>query len=106
MPFFARPLVFPVMKCLLDEKMIKALGYTNSPALLKIFVRAAMKIRAFALRKITFKKYPSFVCIEPTRTYKKEYELEKLSPGKYYKEMATQRCLAFYSHPAFPPQCH
>jgi hypothetical protein len=30
MPFFAKPFVLPVMKCLLDENMLKALGY--SPA--------------------------------------------------------------------------
>ena len=30
MPFFARPFVLPVMKCLLDKNMLKALGYPDS----------------------------------------------------------------------------
>jgi len=28
MPFFAKPVVLPVMKCLLDENMLTALGYS------------------------------------------------------------------------------
>jgi hypothetical protein len=71
MPFFARPFVLPVMKCLLDKNMLKALGYTAPSSLLKIFVNGAMWLRAFSLQKITFKKYPSFVTIEKNRTYPK-----------------------------------
>src|SRR5205085_4612807 len=54
-----KPLVFPVMKCLLDDSMLQTLGYSSSPRWLKAFVRGAMKVRAFFLRKVTFKKYPS-----------------------------------------------
>jgi hypothetical protein len=85
MPFFAKPFVFPVMKCLLDEDMLKALGYTKPSAVLKSFVNAAMKLRAFALRKISFKKYPSFVTTEKNRTYPKGYDIEQLGPGNLVK---------------------
>jgi hypothetical protein len=81
MPFFGKPFVLPVMKCLLDEGMTKALGYSSPPALLKSSVNAAMKLRAACLRKITFKKYPSFVTTEPNRTYPKGYKIEQLGPG-------------------------
>ncbi|HKR06662.1 MAG TPA: DUF2236 domain-containing protein [Bacteroidia bacterium] len=81
MPFFAKPFVLPVMKCLLDDGMIKALGYSPSPALLKSSVNAAMKLRAACLRKITFKKYPSFVTTEHNRTYPKGYNIEQLGPA-------------------------
>jgi hypothetical protein len=87
MPFFARPFVLPVMKCLLDESMIKALGYTLPPALLKTSVNAAMKLRAVSLRKITFKRYPSFVTTEHNRTYPEGYKIEHLGPGNLVKRI-------------------
>jgi len=80
MPFFAKPFVLPVMKCLLDESMLKALGYSLPSTALKKSVYAAMRLRAFALKKITFKKYPSFVTTEKNRTYPGGYEIEQLGP--------------------------
>ena len=87
MPFFARPFVLPVMKCLLDKNMLKALGYSAPPSLLKVLVNGAMRVRAFGLRKITFKKYPSFVTIEKNRTYPKGYEIMKLGPENLVKKI-------------------
>jgi hypothetical protein len=87
MPFFARPFVLPVMKCLLEENMLKALGYSTPPSLLKILVRGAMKVRAFFLQKITFKKYPSFVTTEKNRTYPKGYDIIKLGPENLVKKI-------------------
>jgi hypothetical protein len=87
MPFFAKPFVLPVMKCLLDEKMLKALGYSSPPALLKIVVKGVMKTRGFMLRRITFKEYPSFVTTEYNRTYPKGYEIEKLGPENLVKKL-------------------
>lgn len=81
MPFFAKPFVLPVMKCLLDEKMLNALGYSKPPRWLKALVLFSMKLRALALRKITFKKYPSFVTTETNRTYPKGYVIEELGPA-------------------------
>ena len=80
MPGFAAPLVLPVIKCLLDEAMIKALGFSSPSPVLKKMVRAAMQLRAFCLQKITFKKYPSFFTIEKIRTYPKGYNIESLGP--------------------------
>lgn len=71
MPFFIRPLVLSVMKCLLDKNMLKALGYSQPPVILKAMVHGAMRIRAFFLRKITFKKI-SFFCY-----HRKEPHLSK-----------------------------
>jgi len=45
-----------------------------------------MRIRALALRVITFKKYPSFVTIERNRTYTKGYEIMKLGPENLVKK--------------------
>jgi hypothetical protein len=87
MPFFARPFVLPVMKCLLEENMLKALGYPAPPFLLKILVNIAMRMRAFSLREITFKKYPSFVTIEKNRTYPKGYEIMQLGPENLVKKI-------------------
>lgn len=80
MPFFAKPFVLPVVRCLLDEKMLYVLGYTPPAAVLKKTVRLAMKARAFFLGIITFKKYPSFVSTEPSRTYPAGYQIEQLGP--------------------------
>lgn len=87
MPFFVKPFVLPVMKCLLDEKMLKALGYSFPPAWLKGVVKGAMGLRALCLRKITFKKYPSFVTTEHNRTYPRGYEIEKLGPENLVKKL-------------------
>lgn len=87
MPFFLRPLVLPVVKCLLDEKMLRALGYSTPPGWLKKMVMAAMKARAILLRKISFKKYPSFVTTEPNRTYPKGYYLENLGPANLVSKL-------------------
>jgi hypothetical protein len=87
MPLFARPFVFPVMKCLLDENMLMALGYNQPPFFLKIFVNGAMGLRAFFLQKMTFKKYPSFVTIEKNRSYPKGYEIQDLGPGNLVKKI-------------------
>ena len=86
MPFFAKPFVLPVMKCLLDKNMLKALGYSQPPAVLKAVVGGAMKLRALSLRKITFKKYPSFVTTEKNRTYPKGYEIPQLGPENLVKK--------------------
>lgn len=73
MPFFAKPFVLPVIRCLLDEKMLKVLGYKQPSPILKYIVVQAMKTRAFFLQKITFKRYPSFVSTERNRTYPEGY---------------------------------
>jgi hypothetical protein len=87
MPFFAKPFVLPVMKCLIDKNMLAALGYSRPPALLKIFVKGAMGLRAFSLRKITFKKYPSFVTTEKNLSYPKGYEIKSLGPENLVKKI-------------------
>ena len=87
MPFFAKPFVLPVMKCLLDESMLKALGYPLPSVFLKKSVYGAMRLRAFGLKKITFKKYPSFVTTEKNRTYRHGYEIEQLGPENVLKQL-------------------
>jgi hypothetical protein len=73
------------MKCLLDKDMLKALGYRKPSPVLKLFVNCAMRVRAFTLREISFKKYPSFVTTEKNRTYPKGYDIEELGPGNIVK---------------------
>jgi hypothetical protein len=87
MPFFAKPFVLPVMKCLLDPATLTALGYSSPSAGLKTMVKGAMKLRSFFLRGISFKKYPSFVTTEYNRTYPKGYEIEKLGPENLVKKL-------------------
>jgi hypothetical protein len=87
MPFFIRPLVLSVMKCLLDKIMLKALGYSQPSSVLRGMVYGAMRVRAFFLRKITFKKYPSFVTTEKNRTYPKGYEIGQLGPENLVKKL-------------------
>lgn len=88
MPFFAKPFVLPVMKCLLEENMIRALGYSQPSLILKSMVLAAMKVRAMGLRFITFKKYPSFVTTESNRTYPKGYEIDQLGPENIVRKLS------------------
>jgi len=90
MPFFAKPFVLPVMKCLLDENMLRALGYSFPTRFLKASVKATMRLRALSLRKITFRKYPSFVTTEYNRTYPKEYQIEQLGPVNLVNKLQRQ----------------
>ena len=87
MPFFAKPFVFPVMKCLLDENMLKALNYSLPSSLLRSMVYGAMRVRAFGLRSISFKKYPSFVTTEKNRSYPNGYEITQLGPETIVKKI-------------------
>jgi len=87
MPFFAKPFVLPVMKCLHDDAMLKALGYSKPSGWLRKLVYGAMRLRAFALKAITFKKYPSFVTTEKNRTYPKGYEIEQLGPANILHQL-------------------
>jgi ER-bound oxygenase mpaB/B'/Rubber oxygenase, catalytic domain len=87
MPFFAKPFVLPVMKCLLDENMLKALGYSFPTRFLKAIVKVAMSLRALSLHKITFKKYPSFVTTEHNRTYPKGYKIDQLGPANLINKL-------------------
>jgi hypothetical protein len=90
MPFFAKPFVLPVMKCLLDNKMLASLGYSAPPPLLKTLVYGSMRLRAFGLKKVSFKKYPSFVTTEKTRSYPKGYTIDQLGPENLLKSVSEE----------------
>jgi hypothetical protein len=47
---------------------------------LRAFVKGSMRLRALALRKLTFRKYPSFFTILKNRTYPKGYGMQELGP--------------------------
>lgn len=86
MPFFVKPFVLPVMKCVLDEKMLKVLGYTPSPAWLKSLFNGVMSVRALSLRRVTLQKYPWYFTEEPNRTYPHGYDIEELGPEHVVKK--------------------
>ena len=73
-----------------DTNMLTALGYATPPSLLRVLVNGAMKMRALALQKITFKDIP-FVTTEKNRTYPKEYEIRQLGPPKPGKRILKQK---------------
>lgn len=89
MPGAVRWLVLPVIKCLLDNTMIKAMGFTPPSPVLKQIVHSAMRLRAFFLQKITFKKYPSFFSTEKIRTYPRGYTIEGLGPENILHKIRT-----------------
>jgi len=45
----------------------------------------AMKLRAFVLHTISFKKYPFFVTTEKNRTYPTGYDIEQSGPDNLVK---------------------
>jgi len=87
LPFFAKPFVLPVLKCMLDDNMLKVLGYSPASSWLKALLRTGLKLRAISLRLITFNKYPFFVTEKHTRTYPNGYEIEQLGPKKLLKKL-------------------
>jgi hypothetical protein len=58
MPFFARPFVLPVMKCLLDKNMLKALGYPAPASLLEVLVNGAIEQEHSFFKKSLLKSIP------------------------------------------------
>jgi hypothetical protein len=67
--------------------MLKALNYSLPPSFLRAIVYGAMRVRAICLRKISFKKYPSFVTTEKNRSYPKGYEISQLGPEIIVKKI-------------------
>lgn len=86
MPSFARPLVWPVMRCFLDRKMLSALGYPPPPTWLAKVVHLAMRLRAKVLRYVTFMPYPYFFTVQRNRTYRSGYRLKELGPEGLVKK--------------------
>ena len=86
MPFFARPLVLPVMTCFFDEKMQLAMGYSAPPALLQKLVALAMAVRATVIRNISFLSYPTFITEQTNRSYPRGYEIEQLGPANVVRK--------------------
>ncbi|HEV7331312.1 MAG TPA: oxygenase MpaB family protein [Flavisolibacter sp.] len=87
MPFFAKPFVFPVLRCFLDAKMLAALGYPPPSPRLSVMVNAAMRVRARVLRYISFMPYPFFFTTQPNRSYPEGYSIEKLGPTKLLQNL-------------------
>ena len=46
-----------------------------------------MHLRAFFLKRMTFKKYPSFLTIEKNRTYPHGYTIEQLGPENLVRKL-------------------
>jgi hypothetical protein len=86
MPFFAKPFVFPVMRCLLDRKMLAALGYPPPAPWLAKLVQMAMRLRSMVLRHLSFMPYPYFFTLQQNRTYPHGYRLEELGPGNLIRK--------------------
>lgn len=89
MPFFAQPFVLPVIRCFLDAKMLRSLGFEPPNSLLAKTVQTVMKLRALLLRYVTFMPYPYFFTTQRNRSYPKGYKIEELGPETLVQKWKT-----------------
>jgi mpaB/rubber oxygenase-like protein len=81
LPESLRPLVQPVVRCLMSERLRAAFGFAEPSPALRAAVRAALRLRGRATRVLALGRYPSLIRDLRTRTYGHgPYIPEKLGP--------------------------
>ncbi len=81
LPFGVRWLVLPSVNALIDPPMREAFGFGRPSRLLRVILRALLKLRGFTVSILPKRRSPAFFCDTPTRTYRSEgYEIRQLGP--------------------------
>ncbi len=89
LPRLLRPLVQPVVVCLLCPRFLAAAGYSAPSPWLKGVVMAALKLRARIKRYVSFERYPNLLASQYKRTYPLgDWSLENLGPEYAHQERA------------------
>lgn len=87
-----RGLIKPVVAALVPPRLLPAIGMQAPAPWVRVLVRAALRLRAFAKRWLPWEAYPSTLANTPNRTYPgQRYRIEDLGP--------------LYAHRA-PPEPH
>ncbi len=73
----AKPFVFSIM----DENLIRAMGYKNPPAWIRFLVNSFFKMRIVVLRMLLKRTQPFLRTQLKNKTYPKGYNIEKLGPN-------------------------
>src|SRR5690606_6234468 len=73
----AKPFVLSIM----DEKLIKAMGYKNPPAWVRFLANSFFKMRIVLLRMLPKRTQPLLRTQLKNKTYPKGYSIEKLGPN-------------------------
>ncbi|MFL8988600.1 oxygenase MpaB family protein [Pseudomonas sp. QLc11A] len=80
LPGFLRSSVKPTVCCLMSEKFLKAVGYTEASSLRRIAVRGALKLVGGVRRVFALGGYPRRVLDRKERTYLQGYTIEEVQP--------------------------
>lgn len=65
---------------ILDQAMLKALGWEPAPAALQRLTVTGLKLRSGWLRQLPPRNHPDFFVDQPIRSYPQGYSLEDLGP--------------------------
>ncbi|MBT9317441.1 oxygenase MpaB family protein [Leptothoe spongobia] len=79
-PMGVRSLANTAIPALLDEPLLKALGWQSAPAHLTTLLENSLKIRSRFLRKLPPRSLPDFFADQSIRSYPQGYKLTDIGP--------------------------
>jgi hypothetical protein len=83
LPRLLRPVVRPVISCLVSEKLLTAFDYPRPSAFLRVVVRVVLALRAAAKRYLNFERSPALIVGTANRSYHgNSYVIEDLGPRR------------------------
>ncbi len=80
LPKFLFPIARPFMLAIMDEPLLRAIGYKKAPAPIRLLVRASLKSRAYFLRIWPVRKTPATRTDKKHPSYPNGYTIEELGP--------------------------
>ncbi len=86
----ARPLAYAVM----DEPLLRAMGYPEPGPAARALVEASLRARAKLLRALPKKPYPTIPVLQTFPTYPKGYALEDVGPDRLRPSLNQQPALS------------
>lgn len=80
MPALIRPVVKPIVCCLMPTNFLQAVGFPQMPGWARGGVAGALRVVGVVNRLFPFGSYPHLVARRKERTYREGYQIEELQP--------------------------
>lgn len=77
-PWFLIPITRPFAHALMDEPLLKAMGFAEPPALVRQMMTGALKLRGRLIRWLPERRQPRLLTKVRRPTYPEGYEIEEL----------------------------
>jgi hypothetical protein len=78
LPRLLIPLGRPVVHALMDEPLLRAMGFPRPPGFLRRVVVGTLKLRAWVLRRLPERRHPHLLTKVKRPTYPEGYRVEEL----------------------------